>query len=311
MPLHQASGKWRLGLCLSLITISMWGVEPIALTITLQAVDIYTLGWFRFLVCFLLLGIFLAVRQQLPTLQKLRAASVNLFAIAIIFLAINYVLFLKGLSLTTPSTGEVLIQLAPIFMGLGALVIFKERYTYRQWLGLGILTLGFTLFFHEKVRTLATATNEYLIGSALIVLSAVAWAIYSLAQKQLLQKLSSIQIMLILYGSCAVIIGFFANPQSLLTLSPFYWGMLAFCTLNTLLAYGAFAEALEHWEASKISAILPLSPLITFSVMGLLSFLGNTWIKPEHITVLGFLGAGLVVSGSIAIALGEKTEAKL
>ena len=306
MPLHQSSGNWRLGLALSLVTVLLWGLEPIALTVTLQALDVYTVIWVRFLVCFVLLGVFLAAQSKLPTPEKLRATPLGLLAIAIVFLAINYLFFMKGLEQTSPSNVEVLIQLAPVSMGLGALVIFKERFTLRQWVGLGILTLGFTLFFHDKLRTLITAPSQYIIGSGFIVLSAAAWAVYALAQKQLLQKLTSANILLIVYGVCAIIFSFSANPQSLLTLSPIHWGMLIFCVFNTLIAYGAFAEALDHWEASKVSAVLPLSPIVTLITMGALSFLAPTLISPEHITGLGVAGAVLVVSGSMVIALGKK-----
>lgn len=309
MPLHQTSGRWRLGLALSLVTVLLWGVEPIALTVTLQALDVYTLTWFRFLACFGLLAVFLGVRRQLPTPEKLRSTPLGLLALAIVFLAINYVLFLKGLAQTSPSNTEVLIQLAPVFMGLGALVVFKERYTLRQWLGLGVLSLGFALFFHDKLKNLVAASTEYLIGSGLIVLSATAWAVYALAQKQLLQKLPSTNIMLIIYGVCAIIFTPFATPQKILTLDSLHLGLLIFCTFDVLIAYGAFAEALEHWEASKVSAVLPLSPIVTLIAMSVLSLVGASWIQPERITALGVLGAGVVVLGAISIALGA-TRAK-
>jgi drug/metabolite transporter (DMT)-like permease len=306
MPLHQSSGRWRLGLALSLVTVVLWGLEPIALTVTLQALDAYTVIWFRFLVCFVLLGIFLAARQQLPTPENLRATPLGLLAIAIVFLAINYLLFMKGLEQTSPSNGQVLMQLAPVSMGLGALVIFKERFNPRQWVGLAILAVGFTLFFHDKLRTLITAPSQYFIGSGLVILSALAWAVYALAQKQLLQRLSSDNILLIVYGVCAIIFSFSAKPQSLLTLGTIHWGMLIFCVFDTLIGYGAFAEALAHWEASKVSAVLPLSPIVTLITMWALSLLAPTFLTLERITLLGVVGAVLVVSGSMTIALGKK-----
>lgn len=92
MSLHQTSGRWRLGLALSLITVFMWGILPLALTITLQVLDVYTITWFRFLMAFGLLALFLATRQQFPSLQQLRSASLGLLAIATLFLGGNYLL---------------------------------------------------------------------------------------------------------------------------------------------------------------------------------------------------------------------------
>jgi drug/metabolite transporter (DMT)-like permease len=306
MQLHQTSGRWRLGLALSLVTVFLWGVLPIALAVTLQALDVYTVTWFRFLMAFGLLAVYLATRKQLPELQKLRSASLGLLAIATVFLGLNYLLFLQGLLQTSPTTSEVVIQLAPILLSLGALVIFKERYTLPQWIGLGVLTLGFALYFHEQLKTILTAQATYLVGNGLLVLGAATWAIYALAQKQLLQKLPSSTIMLVIYGGCVLLFSPFAKPQMLLSLSPLHLGMLLFCGFNTLIAYGAFAEALDHWEASRVSAVLALAPLVTLLSVWAVSWLTPNLIPSEHLTLLGLFGAILVVAGSVAIATGKK-----
>ncbi|WP_017316258.1 DMT family transporter [Mastigocladopsis repens] len=301
--MHTTSNRWRLGLALSLLTVFLWGILPIALAVTLQALDVYTVIWFRFLVSFVLLAVYLGWRGKLPTLERLRSTSWILLAIATLFLAANYVFFLQGLALTSPANAEVIIQFAPLLMGFGGLVIFKERYTLSQWIGVSILTLGFTLFFHEQLKNLVTAHGQYLLGSGLIVLGAATWAVYALAQKQLLQSLSSSSIMLIIYGGCALLFTPFANPKTIFTLNPLHWGMLLFCALNTLIAYGAFAESLEHWEASRISAVLALAPIITIISVCLVSVLVPTLIAPEQFSLIGIIGAVLVVTGSVTIAL--------
>ena len=307
MPLHQSSGRWRLGLALSLLTVLLWGVLPIALKIMLQVLDVYTLTWFRFAIAFGLLAIYLALRRKLPTLQQLRSTSLGLVAIATIFLAVNYLLFLQGLALTSANNAEVLIQLAPVLFGLGAIAIFKERYTLRQWAGMAVLVLGFVLFFNEQLRTLITGASNYLIGSSLIIIAAAAWAVYALAQKQLLQQLSSANVMLIIFGGCALMFSPVATPQKIFTISPLYLATLLFCGLNTLVAYGAFAEALENWEASRVSAVISLAPLCTLVAVEIVSSLMPNLIAPEPLTILGIVGAILVVAGCMAIALGRRS----
>ncbi len=309
MALHQTSGRWQLGLALSLVTIFLWGILPIALAVTLQALDVYTVTWFRFMMAFGLLAAYLAARKQLPTWQKLREASLGMLAIATVVLGLNYLLVLQGLAQTSPTTSEVIIQLAPVLLGLGGIAVFKERYTLYQWVGLGILTLGLVLFFHEQLKTVLTAQATYLLGNAILVIAAIAWAIYALVQKQLLRQLPSASIMLVIYGGCTILLSPFATPQRLLTLSPLHLGMLLFCGLNTLMAYGAFAEALEHWEASRVSAVIALAPLVTLVAVWVVSWLTPTLIAPEHLTVLGVLGAILVVAGSMAIALRAPAKA--
>jgi drug/metabolite transporter (DMT)-like permease len=308
--MHKISGNWRLGLSLCLLTVVLWGVLPIALAIILAVVDVYTVTWFRFLISFVLLAAYLAVRGKLPTLQQLRGTSWKLLIVAIIFLAANYILFVKGLALTSPANAEVIIQLAPLLMGLGGLLIFRERYILRQWFGVGILTIGLVLFFHEKlmlpVVNVQPAPANYLLGSGLVVLGAVAWAIYAIAQKQLLQTLSSAHIMLIIYGVCAFLFLPFATPQIVFTLNYFQWLTLIFCGLNTLIAYGAFAESLQHYPASRVSAVLATAPIVTLISVDVVSVIAPLLIAPESLSITGIVGAVLVVLGSIAIALGKK-----
>lgn len=304
--MHQSSGRWRLGLALSLLTVFLWGILPIALAVTLQALDVYTVTWFRFVMSFALLAIFLAVRGKLPTVQQLRSTSWQLLAIATIFLASNYILFLQGLALTSPTNAEVIIQLAPLLMGFGGLVVFKERYTLLQWISVGVLTLGLALFFHEQLASLITARGKYLFGSGLTVLGAVAWAIYALAQKQLLRSLSSSSIMLIIYGVCALLFTPFATPKAIFTLNALHLVTLLFCGLNTLVAYGAFAESLEHWEASRVSAVLALAPIVTLVAVWFVSVLAPNLLAPERLSFIGVVGAIAVVVGSVAIALGKR-----
>jgi drug/metabolite transporter (DMT)-like permease len=308
MPLHHSSGRWRLGLSLALITVCLWGVLPIALKVVLQAIDVYTVTWFRFLMSFGLLAIYLGLRKQLPTWQKLRSARIDLLAIATLFLAANYLFFLTGLDDTSPTNAQVVIQLAPVLMGIGGLIIFKERYSLRQWVGMGVLISGMTLFFNDQLRLLVTAPTHYLIGSGMLVLAAAVWAVYALAQKQLLQQLPSATIMLVIYAGSTLLFTPAASPLKLLTLTPLQWAMLLFSGFNTFLAYGAFAEALDHWEASRVSAVLSLTPIVT-----LVSVLTAAALFPslpvfEQISALGFVGALLVVFGSFSIALGKKTR---
>lgn len=310
MVRHQSSGRWHLGLGLALVTVLLWGVLPIALKVVLEAVDVYTVTWFRFLMSFCLLTLWLASRHQLPTLSKLRSSRLDLLAIATVFLALNYLCYLQGLNQTSPTNSQVIIQLAPVFFGMGALVVFRERYYWRQWIGLGVLSLGLALFFEDNLRSLVGAPQTYLIGTGILVLAAATWAIYALAQKQLLSQLPSAVIMWIIYGGSAVLFSVAASPQQLLALTPLQWVMLLFSGFNTFIAYGAFAEALEHWEASRVSAVLSLTPVVTLSSVTLVAIAFPALIPPEPLTASGIIGALLVVCGSLTVALGKMSASK-
>jgi drug/metabolite transporter (DMT)-like permease len=308
MPLHRSSGRWQLGLVLALVTAFLWGVLAVALKIILGVLDAYTLTWFRFLVSFLLLGAYLTATRQLPSFKQLKSA-LGLLAIATLGLAGNYILFVSGLNLTSPNNSQVLIQLAGLLFGMGSLVVFKERYSKLQWAGVSVMVAGLVMFFREQLKILLTTSSAtYLMGSALLVVAAITWAIYAIAQKQLLQHLSSQAIMLCIYGSSALLFSPMAAPAKILAIAvnPWHMAILVFCALNTLLAYGAFAESLEHWEASRVSAVLSLTPLVTLCSTSILPLLWQNSPIVDPLTSLGWIGAVFVVTGSLTVSLGSR-----
>jgi drug/metabolite transporter (DMT)-like permease len=313
MELHRTTGNWRLGLGLSLVTVTLWGLVPIAIEIVLKKLDAYTLNWFRFATAFILLGCYLGQQRNLPKVARLRTVPLYLLAIAIIGLTGNYIFFVLGLKATSPSHAEVLIQLAGVFLSLGGLVIFKERYTRYQWIGVGVLLAGFIGFFYEQLKVLAIDSvggaspleNRYINGSIMLIIAGLSWAVYALIQKQLLTKLDSMHIMWIIYGVCGLLFWTLATPQSLFQLNAIEWSALIFCGLNTFVAYGAFAESLQHWEASRVSAILALAPIFTIAAMAITARVAPGLVAPEHITPLGLFGALLIVTGSVSISLGK------
>ncbi len=317
MELHQTTGNWRLGLGLSLITVTLWGLVPISLAVVLTKLDIHTINWFRFLVSFISLGGYLAVRRNLPRFAQfstLPTYLLLLLPISALGLIGNYIYFVMGLKATSPSHAEVLIQLAGVFLSLGGLLIFKERYSRYQWMGVGVLVTGFIGFFYEQLQVLTVNRDllaeglrqQYIGGSLLLIIAGFTWAVYALIQKQLLTKLDSTHIMWIIYGVCGLFFWTLAKPQLLLQLNSIEWIALIFCGLNTVFAYGAFAESLQHWEASRVSAILTLAPIFTIVSMSLTAWLAPGLLVPEHITPLGLCGAILVVTGSMSISLGKK-----
>ena len=308
MPLHQVSGRSRLGLALSLLTVLLWGLLAIALKIVLKELDPFTVTWFRFTVSGILLGGYLALRHKLPTWQQLRKVSLPIFLVAVCGLTMNYVLFLIGVGKTSANNAQVITQIAPVIMGMASLVIFKEKYNYKQWGGVAILVCGLLLFSHDQLQSLITSFDTYMWGNALLILGAIVWAFYGLAQKQLLLNLPSASVLLCLYLSASTLLAPMAHPHRLLTLSALPLAALIFCALNTLIAYGAFAAALEHWEASRVSAVITLAPLVTLIASAILPNFVPQFLPPSPLSWLGYLGAIAVVLGSMVISLGANRQ---
>ena len=307
--MHETTGRWKLGLLLALITTVMWGMLPIALKILLFSMDPYTLTWYRFLAAAAFLGIWLLAKGDLPRFGDKSAIVIGLLVIAVVGLASNFVLYIVGLDYISPSTAQIVIQLAPMFLLVGGLVFFKERFSRRQWVGFVILSVGLLLFFNRRLVELFTMIGSYTTGVIFIFLAAITWAAYALAQKQLLRDYSSAQVMFIIFF--IAIIAFFVPTElgQIKSLNARDIAILVFASINTLIAYGCFAEALNHWEASRLSAVLAITPLQTMIFMWLIGAYMPGLLNPENIGGIGLIGALLVVAGSIMTSLGSPEEA--
>ena len=303
MPLHQPSGRWRLGLLLAVVTAAFWATLPVALKVALERIDPYTLTWARFAFAALVLGAWLAWRGEWGALRGQPRRTWALLAVAALMLIGNYVFYLLGLHYTSPANAQLLIQAAPLLMALGGIFVFRERFGAWQWAGLAAIVAGLSLFFADQLTGPSGNGSRYLLGSALVIVAAGVWAVYALAQKQLLNRFSSPLILAFIYVVATVVLWPLAHPSVLADLDALHWTALAYCAINTLGAYGAFAEALAHWEASRVSVVLALTPLLTVATVEATHAIAPALVQPEQIAWIGWAGALLVVAGSALSAL--------
>jgi drug/metabolite transporter (DMT)-like permease len=300
------STNWRLGLTLSLTTAALWGVLPIALKVVLEGMDPNTIVWWRFAVATAGLGAFLAWRGKLPRPAGAGRVALALLAVATLALIGNYVLYLVALDHVTPSVTQVVIQLAPLMLLVGGVLVFRERFARAQWLGFLVLGAGLLLYFNERLPLLLRPTEGLGLGVALTVAAGVSWAVYGLAQKQLLKHFSAQQVLWMIYVGAVVLLLPASTPAEIRNLDGLQLGMLAFCCANTLAAYGSFVEALYHWEVSRVSALLATAPLFTIGAMWAVERSGLGLVAAESLNTASIAGAMLVVAGSMVCALAAR-----
>src|SRR6185436_15964342 len=245
---------------------------------------------YRFAVSGLILGIILAVTGGLPAVTRMNRRAWLLLAIAFVGLTGNYVLYIVALVHTSPTITQTVAQLGPMILLFGGLVIFKERFSGLQWLGFAVLMTGLVLFFHDRLLELRHITGDLGIGVTFLTLAAFIWAAYGLAQKRLLRTLGPQQILLILYAGAAIALIPTAALGSVRHAGGLQLSMLAFCCLNTLVAYGAFAEGLKHWEVSRFGAVLATAPLFTVAGMWIIGKFEPDLVAAERLNALSMLG---------------------
>lgn len=311
MKLHQTSGRWVLGFTLSVLVSVMWAILPIMLKSLVADMDGYTISWYRLVIAAPLLVIYNIVRKKFSPWRKLKLIIyVSLIASALM-LTFNWVTYVLSLKYLSPSTATVVIQLAPVFMLFGSIFIFKEHFTMMQWIGFVVVMVGLFLFFNDRLEDIfVLEMNGYLLGVILVIAAALLWAVYALLQKQLLRYFTSEEIMLTIYVFGIIVLLPLSEPMSITRLDTVGVVLLVLCGLNTLVAYGFFAESLDHWEASRISMVLATIPIITIVLVKISSMLFPGYIEAEHFNLLSISGAVLVVIGSMVCSLSKAEGSK-
>lgn len=295
------------GFLLALTTAICWGSLPLALQRVLTVLDSYTIVWLRFLVAMLGLAIILLATGKMP---KFRIAFNPRFRwitiIGSLGLAINFILFNTSLEYINPSVSQVLGQVSPFIMMLAGVLIFKEKLSWNQKVGALLLFIGLLTFFNARLVELFTSLTTYTKGVIICVSAAIIWVSYAIAQKLLLRRFNSQQILFIFYIGASLIFTPLSHPTKLENLT---WPIalcLVYCCLNTLIAYGAYAEALNRWEVSKVSSIITLTPLFTIVFVETFHRIYPYIVPASELNTLAYIGAFIVVLGALCSALGHK-----
>ena len=290
--------NWKLGLTFALITTVMWGLLPLALKEVLAVMDPLTISWYRFSISALIALLWYGHHSG-PALKSLLARPhARWSALAVLGLCGNYLLYIWGLDHTNPGASQILIQLAPFLLLIASVVFLGERLHAWQWLGVAGFSMGMLLFFHQRIAASVPTEPGYALGALLLVGAAIVWTGYGLAQKKLLSHFHAKDILLLICLGGSVLLLPLAQPAQAMALTSQQLLLLLFAGVNTIVAYGAFGLAMSYWDASRVSAVIPLTPLFTLLFTYAFNHFFGLDIIAEPLDWLGGMGAVLVVLGS-------------
>ncbi len=116
---------------------------------------------------------------------------------AIFGIALNQLMFFKGLSMTTPISASVIMVSSPILVLSFSAIILRERVTKRKLSGIFIGMIGavFLIVFGKEIGSSSNAT----LGNLLVFVNATSYSLYLILIKSLTQKYEPITLAKWLY----------------------------------------------------------------------------------------------------------------
>ncbi|MCL1144062.1 DMT family transporter [Shewanella gaetbuli] len=260
-----SGSDFKLGLIFVSVAVFFWGILPIALKLSGQFIDPVTLTWFRFFMAFAVTLLLQWRFGHLKQFSHLRLSDWLKLMLAGILLILNYVSFVYSLDYLAPGTAQLNFQTAPFFLAFGGVLFFKEKLNAFQLSCFATLAIGMLLFFHPHLTLTTDDNSQIAIGVMVIQFSVLSWTSYALIQKSFGLKLSPSNVLLFIYAFGIFAMAPFSEFDTFTQMSEIDWLVVIFCGANTLIAYGCFGQAMSYWPTAQVSAMLALTPVLSFT----------------------------------------------
>jgi drug/metabolite transporter (DMT)-like permease len=228
----------------------------------------------------------------------------KLFICAIFGMGANMLLFFKGLSLTVPINGAVLMMNTPIFVVVFATLVLKEKLTTSKIAGIILAALGAILLMGG---TNFSFNSQTVLGDVMVTANAIIYAYYLVYAKPLSLKYHPLTVTLFGFLFGALLVTPFAWNElmeiSWTTIPLKMYGYIIFITVgSTFVTYVLNAYALRYASPSLVGSYIYLQPVLAALIAIVSGKDALTWQKAIFIGIIS-TGVYLVSKKSSTVPL--------
>ncbi|RLF64182.1 MAG: hypothetical protein DRN31_00850 [Thermoplasmata archaeon] len=265
----------------------MWGASFPVIKIGLENVPPVLFGTLRYVIAvplFLLLSLVLYGKK----LFSIRDDIPLFIALGLVGVTMPTVLQNYGMMHTTAYMSSILQSTGPVFTVLLAAYFLKEKLTWYKTAGIIIASAGTYLALDIHFSSLGSS-----VGNALVLLSAVSYAVGGIIAKTCLNRgYKPVQILMLssLFGAAVLIVITPFSGNISLGFSAETWGLILFlAVVSTFLPYTLWYAAMEKTELSRLSFFVYLIPVF--------ATIFSYFMIGERITWLAVLAAAIIITG--------------
>jgi drug/metabolite transporter (DMT)-like permease len=233
-----------------------------------------------------------------PSKAGIRKEDIPRFILcAITGVAVNQLLFIKGVSLTTSIHASILSLVSPIFITAAAGWLLKEKFTLLKGIGLALGIGGAATIVMGRQHGAQNAENM-LLGDILVIINAISYSLYFVIVKPLMTRYHPIHVVRWVFTFGAfMIIPFGWNDFLHTNFSAFTssaWLALSLVVFGTtFMAYLLNVFGIKYLGAAITGMYIYTQPIFA-SILGLL-LLGEEFSLRLGIATL-LIGVGVILS---------------
>jgi drug/metabolite transporter (DMT)-like permease len=273
-------------------SILVWGGSFAANKFAVAEISPITVVWVRFLIGWIIIGIFAYRRGELGLPS--RKDALQMAWLGFLGITLNQWMQSSGLVTSEASTTAWIVSTTPVFMALLGWLFLKEKLDWKSAAGILLAGIGVLLVVSKGDFGTMFNGNFGKPGDIIILLSAPVWAIYSVMSNPVLKRHSATKVTFytLFFGWLLSSMQFLASNKwsdfSQLTATGWtaviYLGV--FCSA---LAYIFYNDGMQALTSSQVGAYLYLEPLVATLVSAVL--------LSEQIAIATILGGGLIIFG--------------
>lgn len=286
----------RSGIIIAVLAAFLFSTKPILIKYLYQlGMDPLPLMWMRML---LAMPVYIAIgvivwnkRSKIPQFRDIAAAC----GIGLLGYYLASLLDLIGLQYISAQFERVILYAYPSFVVILGGLFFSQTIRLHIIVPLLLTYSGLIVMYSQEGFNAENSANVQL-GTALILASAVSFALYILFSKKVIQTLGSLLFTSLAMGSASVATGIhyaFATPKTntnLLHLNVEIWtALVALAIFATVIPSFLTSEAIKRIGPAKTSMTGTLGPVMTTLMAAIL--------LSEPITIFTIGGMALVIAG--------------
>lgn len=289
------------GVVYGCIAAISYGVNPLcAKMLYREGVNCNSVLFYRFLIGSVLLGLFMLFRKRGFALTRKEACTLSVLGVVFAVSSLTYFLSFHYMSAGVAAT---LVFAYPVFVAILMAVFFKERLKWPSLSAIVLTILGITLLYKDDTGQPIATT-----GIVLIMLSALAYALYIIIINKSGIIMSSVKLTFYAMASCWLCIVLYAliTPTGELQMlhGTQQWTYATLLGLiPTVISLVFMAMAIKCIGSTPTAVMGALEP-VTSIVLGLL-------LLGEAVTLRISVGIFLILSAVMLIILDEKLRKAL
>lgn len=237
--------------------------------------------------------------SRIKSKEKLKSKGIVIAIFAGLCLAIDMALWATGIMHSNAAMPTLVGNLAPLWVGIGAFLFFKERQTSKFWIGLLVALIGVTFLMIQDLYQ----PNGIFKGLILGLFAGMFYASFMLLTQIGRKYLNTISYLFISSLATTIFLGIFVLIQGLEFVGYPSKAWTLFIIMGILIQAGAwffinFAQG--HLRASLVSATLLAQPvlaaIIAFMMLG------------EELTIFQIIGGIVVVFGIYTVHFAKQKK---